>query len=81
MTAHGDRGPGPDAPITIQRLEDALDRLAEAIVFMGDDGMKFLPIFRRVENELAELKRRHEEMAAILERVKRSRHRREGLPS
>lgn len=79
MTEDGKKSAGN--PVTIQRLENALDRLAEAIVFMGDDGLKFLPVYRRVETELAAMKRCHEEMAAIRERVKQSRHRREGLPS
>lgn len=36
-----------DKPITAERIERALNRLAEIIVQLGDEGRKCLPIYKR----------------------------------
>lgn len=67
--------------LTVDRLESALDVLAEAIVFMGEEGAKFLPIFKRIEEELVALNARNEALASVISRVKLSRARTVGLSS
>ncbi len=38
-------------PITIERVERALDKLAEIIVLLGENGINVLPIYDRLEKE------------------------------
>lgn len=70
-----------DAPLTVERVERALDKLAEIIVFLGDDGVNLLPIFERVEADLETMKASTDRLASVRERLKRSKDRKEGLPS
>ena len=70
-----------NAPITIERVERALDRLAEIIVFLGDDGVNVLPLYDRVESELETMKASTDRLALVRERLKRSQDRKEGRPS
>lgn len=70
-----------DAPLTVERVERALDKLAEIIVFLGDDGVNLLPIFERVEADLETMKASTDRLASVRERLKRSKDRKEGRPS
>ncbi|NTD85427.1 hypothetical protein [Agrobacterium tumefaciens] len=70
-----------DAPLTVERVEQALDKLAEIIVFLGDDGVNLLPIFERVEADLETMKASTDRLASVRERLKRSKDRKEGRPS
>lgn len=62
-------------PVTIERIERALDRLAEIMIDLGEDGPKCLPIYERLETELATLRDSDDKMAAVRERAKRSKDR------
>ena len=66
-----------DEPLTVQRVERALDKLAETIVFLGDDGQKLLPLYDRLEQELAALKSSDSRMDEIRARAARSKLRRQ----
>ncbi|NTD96427.1 hypothetical protein G6M26_31940 [Agrobacterium tumefaciens] len=67
--------------MTVERVEQALDKLAEIIVFLGDDGVNLLPIFERVEADLETMKASTDRLASVRERLKRSKDRKEGRPS
>lgn len=56
-------------PVTRQQIEDGLDRLSEIIVAIGKDGHKLLPIYKRLESELAKLKEQDTDMSAIFARA------------
>lgn len=62
----------PGAPLTVERVERALDKLAEIIVFLGDDGVNVLPIYERLETELEPMKRFEAKMDEIRARAARS---------
>lgn len=62
--------------VTVERLEGALDCLAEVMVEMGNDGAVYLPIYERLERELAEMRSAQDKMTAIRERAKAARSRR-----
>lgn len=68
-------------PITVDRIERALDRLAQLMVDVGADGVRCLPIYERLESELHALKDRDGKMAAVLARVKQSKGRTAATPS
>lgn len=63
-------------PVTIERLESALDRLATAMVAYGPGAEAALPVYARLEAELAEMQRgearRAEAMEAVRIRARRS---------
>lgn len=63
-------------PITPERIENALDRLAELMVKLGEKGTLCLPIYERLESELEAIKTRDTQMAAVLARFKQSKDRR-----
>ncbi len=65
------------APVTVERVERALDKLAEIIVFLGDDGINVLPIYERLEMELEPMKRFDAKMDEIRARAARSKLRRQ----
>lgn len=56
-------------PITIERVERALDKLAEIIVLLGDDGVNVLPLYDRIEKELDALRTVHSKMDLVNERA------------
>ncbi|MGO7673876.1 hypothetical protein ACC817_28585 [Rhizobium ruizarguesonis] len=59
-------------PITAKRIERALNRLAEIMARFGKEGDQLLPIYERLERELADYRAREQKMAEIRERAKRS---------
>ena len=61
-------------PITIARIERAMDILAHWMVKLGDDGMKCLPIYDRLGMELEQLSSTESKMAEVFARAKRLKH-------
>jgi hypothetical protein len=57
--------------ITVDILENCLDRVALLIAESGDKGAVYLPIYDRLEAELEALKAREDRMARIRARVRR----------
>lgn len=66
------RRPHRPEPVTAERIERALDGLARIMVDAGAAGRAYLPIFVRLERELADMRDADDAMAAVLDRVKRS---------
>lgn len=64
------------AYISIERVERALDKLAEIIVFLGDDGVNVLPLYDRVESELETMKASADRLASVHKRADEVRRRR-----
>lgn len=62
--------------VTIERIERALDRLAEIIVDFGEDGKKLLPIYRRLEEEAEALRADQSLLDQVRRRLSQSEHRR-----
>lgn len=62
-------------PVTIERLERALDRLAEFIVLKGAEGWKWVPIYKMLDAELIRLKTLKDDMSAIRKRARQSKDR------
>jgi len=60
-------------PITLDRIEKALDYLAGAIVRHGAEGEKLLPIYERLEREADERRKVDEKLATVRARFQRSR--------
>ncbi|WP_168259452.1 hypothetical protein [Rhizobium laguerreae] len=60
-----------DEPISAKRIEWALDRLAEIMVRLCEEGQKCLPIYKRLEAELATYRAQERDMVAVGERAKR----------
>lgn len=58
--------------VTPKRIENALDRLAEIIVFMGDEGHIYLSLFEKLENELEQLRSTENKMDAVKARAEQS---------
>lgn len=58
------------APLTVERLERALDLLAAEIVAFGDRGRELLPMFQRLETELANMRAEADLMASVRARLK-----------
>ncbi|MBX4899483.1 hypothetical protein [Rhizobium bangladeshense] len=67
----------PSEPVTLERIERALDLLAEFIVKKGRDGYKWVPVYKKLDTELTRLKALKDDMHAIRERAQRSKDRRE----
>lgn len=64
--------------LTVERLERALDILAGRIAAHGERGRILLPIYRRLEDELATLKAEDDTLSAALARARRSKDRTAG---
>ena len=58
--------------ITAERIERALDRVAEIIVAWGDKGESLLPLYDYLERALEEHRQKEERLAAVHQRVKQS---------
>ena len=65
---------GPVA-ITAERIERALDRVAEIIVAWGNKGESLLPLYDYLERAVEEHRRKEERLAAVHQRVRQSRGR------
>jgi hypothetical protein len=65
-------GSSQPSPVTVARLERGLDRLAEIMVDLGDQGAQCLPIYERLEEELEALVAKTDQMAKVRARLKRS---------
>lgn len=61
----------PGQPITIETLEAALDRLAVIMSEARDGGLTYLPIWQRLERELAALRDQDDAMAGVRARLAR----------
>lgn len=61
--------------LTVERLERALDLLSVKIEAHGERGRILLPIYIRLEDELAKMKAENAALAAALDRAKRSKDR------
>jgi hypothetical protein len=68
-------------PVTAERLERALDRLAEIMIDLGDEGRACIPIYERLDRELLAIRRAEDTMAAARARLTRSRDRTAAIPS
>jgi hypothetical protein len=62
--------------VTAERIEAALDAVANWIVIMGDRGEELLPLYDRLEDELRALRAKDDRLAAIRRRAARSTDRR-----
>lgn len=62
-------------PVTAERIERSLDRLAEIMVKVGDEAFKVVPIYERLKMELAAYRAREQKMVEVRERAKRSKAR------
>lgn len=60
------------APLTVERVERALDKLAEIIVFLGEEGANVLPLYERLEMELEPMQQLETKMGEIRARAARS---------
>lgn len=58
--------------VTAVEIEDALDRLADIMVFMGDKGHIYLPIYERLEKEFEQLRSTENKMDAVKARAEQS---------
>lgn len=65
-------------PLTIARLERALDVLASDIIAFGDRGRELLPIYRRLEKELSAMRAEDALLSSVRARVTQSQDRRAG---
>jgi hypothetical protein len=62
-----------DGPITAVRLEHCLDRLAFIMSRRADGGVGFLPLYRRIERDIAEQRAVEDALAQARERARRPR--------
>lgn len=68
-------------PVTAERIENALDTLARLMIDLGPEGERCIPIFERLEQELAAIKSGQDKMSAVRDRLKRSQDRTAVRPS
>lgn len=59
------------APITVERIERAMDEVALAISMAGDRGATYLPIYERLERELLEFRARQTTLSSVRARLER----------
>lgn len=64
--------PPKPMPMTIERVEAALDKLATIMVAMGDDGPKLLPLYESIDADLKAMKAVDDGMAEVRARAKLS---------
>lgn len=78
MVISDDRKPiaSAERAVTVERIERALDLLAEYIVKKGDEGWKWVPIYKKLDDELTRLKTLEDDMKVIRERARRSKAKR-----
>ena len=61
----------PGQPITVETLEWALDRMAVIMAEAPDSGIRYLPIYQRLEREREALLTQIDAMAAVIARQAR----------
>lgn len=59
------------APVTIERIERAMDEVALAIDMAGDRGAIYLPIYERLERELVECRAKETTLSSVRARLER----------
>ena len=59
------------APVTIERIERAMDEVALAINMAGDRGAIYLPIYERLERELLACRARQTTLTSVKARLQR----------
>lgn len=59
------------APVTIERIERAMDEVARAIDMAGDRGITYLPIYERLERELQECRAKQTTLSSVRARLER----------
>lgn len=59
------------APVTIERIERAMDEVARAIDMAGDRGTIYLPIYERLERELQECRAKQTTLSSVRARLER----------
>ncbi|MCE1237064.1 MAG: hypothetical protein LWW93_11995 [Hyphomicrobiales bacterium] len=64
--------PRQPEPVTAERIERALDGLARIMVDAGSEGGAYLPIYQRLERELAEMRADDDAMASAMARAART---------
>ncbi|MDG4887813.1 hypothetical protein P9230_10770 [Mesorhizobium sp. WSM4887] len=62
-------------PITAERIERALDRVAEIIMARGEKGEAWLPLYDHLERALRDHQAKEERLEEVRQRVIRSRDR------
>lgn len=73
--------PSKPRPVTPQRIERALDRVAEMIVASGEKGTDLLPLYDYLEKSLQDCNAKGDRLAAVHQRFERSRGRTASQPS
>lgn len=68
-------------PVTPERIERAMDRVAEIIVARGDRGREMLPMYDRLERMLIACRATEDRLSAVRHRFAVSQGRTEGRPS
>lgn len=61
-----------DAPITLERIEKCLDRLAVIMMQNREHAPRLLPMFKWLEEEAEALRQSGDELADVFERAERS---------
>jgi len=59
------------APVTIERIERAMDEVALAIDMAGDRGAIYLPIYERLERELLACRAKLDALSSVRARLVR----------
>lgn len=59
------------APVTIERIERAMDEVALAIEMAGDRGVVYLPIYESLERELLDCSARQTTISSVKARLER----------
>ena len=67
----------PNVEVSVEVLENCLDRVALAIDRAGKRGAVYLPIYERIEAELYTLRAKEEQMERARQRLKQLRGRKE----
>jgi hypothetical protein len=58
-------------PVTIERIERAMDEVALAIDMAGGRGVVYLPIYERLERELLDCRARQTTISSVKARLER----------
>jgi hypothetical protein len=63
------------SPVTLERIDRAMDRLAQIILDHGHDGLQYLIIYERLEQEREIALEQQEKLNELRDRLKRSKDR------